>query len=74
MAGNPDIRHPEWSCRGGVALSASTTSSSMSAISRSRTSSDRDRVGPKQVAASAPWPDVPNLPKMRFYSANHDGK
>ena len=31
-------------------------------------------VGLKQVAALRPRPDVPNLPKMRFYSAVNDGK
>src|SRR5260370_36746966 len=31
-------------------------------------------VGLTQVAALRPRPDVPNLPKMRFYSADHDGK
>ena len=31
-------------------------------------------VGLKQVAALRPRPDVPNLPKMRFYSGDHAGK
>ena len=31
-------------------------------------------VGLKQVAALRPRPDVPNVPKMRFYSAVNDGK
>ena len=31
-------------------------------------------VGLKQVAALRPRPDGPALPKMRFYSADHDGK
>ncbi|HEV2335037.1 MAG TPA: VOC family protein [Stellaceae bacterium] len=33
-----------------------------------------DIVGLKQVAALRPRPDVPNLPKMRFYSAVDDGQ
>ncbi len=31
-------------------------------------------VGLKQVAALRPRPNGPNLPKMRFYSADHEGK
>ena len=31
-------------------------------------------VGLKQVAALRPRPNGPDLPKMRFYSADHDGK
>ncbi len=31
-------------------------------------------VGLKQVATLRPRPDRPNMPKMRFYSADHDGK
>ena len=31
-------------------------------------------VGLKQVAALRPRPNGPSLPKMRFYSADHDGK
>src|SRR5271170_7644763 len=31
-------------------------------------------VGLKQVAALRPRPGGPKLPKMRFYSADHDGK
>ena len=31
-------------------------------------------VGLKQVAALRPRPDRPNMPKMRFYSADHSGK